>query len=506
MKLRLLIRSLPKVLLFPVVCRASAPSSCVRSVRLHPCIPEHMSVEQLRQQLASQWQRVRDLFVSWDTDGNGRISRSEWAVALPKALGSSVSASQALALFDQFDTDRSGDVDFDELHALLRRGADIELEANLRAGAIDFDRDIKQRHEVRKATGKQGSNVVDGLQLQNGSLEAMMEALRAKIASSMQRTFNLFREWDVDGNGSIDRDEFARALAVLGLEPDARNAVALFDALDDDKSGSLEFSELNARLRQRIDVAKHVREREQRRAGKPAEARQHSSAALEEAGSLMAKLRRTLASNLQRTMDLMRSWDTDGSGLIDKAEFSRAVRKLVPEDEFDPRVADALFDAFDADRSGDLEFSELHAKLRALRTKGRGKQGALGRQQITTRIHAMQDDVVGRTRLRSDADRVPLATNQGDTLPPLPMLPRRPPPVPVLPLTSPARHRRIGRRMPLRTRDQPTEPAPAQPINRGLPPLSTQGGVGASTYARAGVPVPGSFPVISQGFRWNWNQ
>ena len=177
-----------------------------------------MSVEQLRARLAGQWSRVRDLLNEWDADGNGRISRSEWAVALPRALGGGVSASAADALFAVFDRDHSGEVDFSELNALLRQGADIELEAPLRKGAVAYERQVAQRYEVRRETGKKGSNVVDGLQLRGASLETMMDALREKIASSLQRTMNLFAEWDEDQSGSIDRQEFARALAVLGLD------------------------------------------------------------------------------------------------------------------------------------------------------------------------------------------------------------------------------------------------------------------------------------------------
>ena len=269
-----------------------------------------MSVEQLRARLASQWQRVRDLLHQWDADGNGRISRAEWAVAIPKALGSGVSASAANALFDHFDTDHSGEVDFNELHAVLRQGSSIELEGQLQSGAVAFERNISQRFGVRHEMGKVGSNVVDGLKLQGASLEAMMDALRAKIASSLQRTLNLFAEWDTDGSGSIDRQEFVRALAVLGLEPDAAVATALFDALDADHSGTLEFAELHTKLRQRIDVAKYRAEKRVKQVARqrmPAP-RQHSEEAQGEASSLMGKLRKALATNLQRTMDLMRSW------------------------------------------------------------------------------------------------------------------------------------------------------------------------------------------------------
>ena len=227
-------------------------------------------LERLRQKLASQWSRVRDLFQSTDGDGNGKISRSEWAVALPNLLGSEFSAAATTALFDLFDVDHSGGIDFHELHSQLRIGASVELkDQRLHEGAVDFERGVQQRVAVRRETGKSGSNVVSGLKLESTTLVPILEELRAAIASNLGRTMHLFKEWDTNGNGVVDRHEFAHALEYLGLESNAETATALFDAFDDDGNGALQFSELHSKLRQRVDVVQLKRQREARRNRKP---------------------------------------------------------------------------------------------------------------------------------------------------------------------------------------------------------------------------------------------
>ena len=54
----------------------------------------------LRGRLAARWSRVRDVFHSWDEDGNGTVSRAEWCRALPAMGLGDVSYADTAALFD----------------------------------------------------------------------------------------------------------------------------------------------------------------------------------------------------------------------------------------------------------------------------------------------------------------------------------------------------------------------------------------------------------------------
>ena len=70
----------------------------------------------------------------------------------------------------------------------------------------------------------------------------------------LQRVIDLFRSWDINGDGQVSRGEFRKACGALGLvasnDAGLEEIDALFSRLDPDGSGSIEFKELNALLKQ----------------------------------------------------------------------------------------------------------------------------------------------------------------------------------------------------------------------------------------------------------------
>ena len=69
----------------------------------------------------------------------------------------------------------------------------------------------------------------------------------------------VFRDWDGDGSGAIDPQEFCSALRRGGLELSKEQVDSLFACIDRDASGSISFRELNKVVR--LDVEKEARER-----------------------------------------------------------------------------------------------------------------------------------------------------------------------------------------------------------------------------------------------------
>ena len=55
----------------------------------------------------------------------------------------------------------------------------------------------------------------------------------------------LFMELDIDGNGSLDYEEFCRSDLVKDMQSmtNEQNLRSLFDKIDTDKSGTIEYSE-----------------------------------------------------------------------------------------------------------------------------------------------------------------------------------------------------------------------------------------------------------------------
>ena len=75
------------------------------------------------------------------------------------------------------------------------------------------------------------------------------QQLRDVLSENAVRVIDLFREWDEDGSGYVDKREFRKAMPLLGLEVPRRDIDDLFDEWDPDGSGMLELKELTKRLR-----------------------------------------------------------------------------------------------------------------------------------------------------------------------------------------------------------------------------------------------------------------
>jgi Ca2+-binding EF-hand superfamily protein len=226
----------------------------------------------LRDEIAGRWSTVRNIFVQCDIDGSGMIDRREWCLALPLALNmvGQIKEQDASNLFDHFDADGNGELDYHELYMMLRQGARVELDSRLKAGAVEFDREATQRHKTRKqARTTKGSNTLHGLVLGGGGDGGdggggdappmdpadVLNELGKALATKLGRIVDLFREWDLDGSGEIDKREFCDAMESVGLDWSEEKRGALFDQLDDDKSGCIEYRELTRKLRRAANAA-----------------------------------------------------------------------------------------------------------------------------------------------------------------------------------------------------------------------------------------------------------
>lgn len=154
-------------------------------------------ITQLRQALGANFGRVVDLFRDLDEDGNGSVSRSEFRSVLPM-LGLQVHREDADAFFDTLDTDRSGGIDYDELHNKLRAGAEVTLDASLHPGAAGRIATVSlNTNSLRSGVLMDNISGVLGLdtQLSIDSDDSVAEQLRDALGSSMSRVVDLFREW-----------------------------------------------------------------------------------------------------------------------------------------------------------------------------------------------------------------------------------------------------------------------------------------------------------------------
>ena len=65
-----------------------------------------------------------------------------------------------------------------------------------------------------------------------GSDGDVAAALREWLRKNAGKVMGLFKSWDYDGNGSVDRMEFRKAMKALGLQAPAAHVDAIFSDFD----------------------------------------------------------------------------------------------------------------------------------------------------------------------------------------------------------------------------------------------------------------------------------
>jgi len=217
----------------------------------------------LRDALQRSAARVIDLFREWDEDGDGSVSKKEFGKAL-KALGFEATKEEISGVFDEMDVDKSGTIEYKELNKKMRSGAGSTLDPALLPGAAgEIATNSKGKHALRrgKAAGKKGAALAPSVKLEPSADKPVVEQLREILTTNAVRIIDLFRDWDDDGNGMIDKKEFRKAIAALGYTAPKSDVNAIFDSMDKDKSGQIEYNELNKALRSggNVELAPELR-------------------------------------------------------------------------------------------------------------------------------------------------------------------------------------------------------------------------------------------------------
>lgn len=143
----------------------------------------------------------------------------------------------------------------------------------------------------------------------------------------------------------------------------------IFDEIDADGSGSLAYSELTGALRrddivlaQELQQGAVAFETESKTAVGVRKFKRDGSSSNVLGEASVEAIRRSLASNLSRVTDLMRTLDLDGDGRVTKAEFREALPIVGFGAGGEPAI-DALFDSLDRSGDGLIEYSELAQQL-----------------------------------------------------------------------------------------------------------------------------------------------
>ena len=201
----------------------------------------------LRDALARSVTRVMDIFSAWDENHDGQVSALEFRRAVRSLGFSDVSDTDIDQIFHEFDDDESGAVSQLELERKLKKYAGVLTE---------------QKYKLRRnAGGRKGAALSPSVKLDRESGRPVNELLRDALSDNAVRVIDLFRDWDENQDGLISKQEFAKAMAPLGIQVSKEEAGALFDAFDPDGSGAIEYKELDQLLRRRVDIGAEKRAR-----------------------------------------------------------------------------------------------------------------------------------------------------------------------------------------------------------------------------------------------------
>ncbi|XP_006655624.2 probable calcium-binding protein CML14 [Oryza brachyantha] len=140
--------------------------------------------------------------------------------------------------------------------------------------------------------------------------------------SQLKQLREVFRRFDMNGDGSLTQLELAALLRSLGLRPTGDEVHALLAGMDADGNGSVEFDELAAAIAPVLTTQTHLVDQAQ-------------------------------------LLEVFRAFDRDGNGFISAAELARSMARLGQPLTFE-ELTRTMRDA-DADGDGVISFHEFAA-------------------------------------------------------------------------------------------------------------------------------------------------
>ncbi|KAL6610726.1 hypothetical protein ACP70R_040695 [Stipagrostis hirtigluma subsp. patula] len=142
--------------------------------------------------------------------------------------------------------------------------------------------------------------------------------------SQLKQLREIFRRFDMDGDGSLTQLELAALLRSLGLRPNGDEVRALLAGMDADGNGAVEFEELAAAIAPLLTTQTHLVDQAQ-------------------------------------LLEVFRAFDRDGNGYISAAELARSMARLGQPLTFE-ELTRMMRDA-DADGDGVISFPEFAAVM-----------------------------------------------------------------------------------------------------------------------------------------------
>ncbi|KAJ1618847.1 hypothetical protein T492DRAFT_891358, partial [Pavlovales sp. CCMP2436] len=195
--------------------------------------------------LAANLTKMLSLFNSnWDPERTGLMQLVSFRAAL-REIGHDLSMGDGKLFWTELGADTEGNVSISKLGRVIR-GSGFEIDSAI--GGVEVQVGPTKLHAY-KSTSEFLAVRSEELQLdltldqgdpRNNTLQMRM---RRALSTHLSKVLTLFRAWDVDGNGTINKDELWLALERLELATSRAQSDAVFAEFDSDGSGEIELPE-----------------------------------------------------------------------------------------------------------------------------------------------------------------------------------------------------------------------------------------------------------------------
>eukprot|EP01043_Picozoa_sp_COSAG02_P004996 COSAG02_NODE_133_length_34692_cov_83.845229_9_plen_3037_part_00 len=308
----------------------------------------------LRAHTAAKVMTVRSLFDSIDEDGSGALDRGEMekaAAILGAQLGFLMSEDQISHQWQLLDPDGDGDVTFDEFQAWWN--------------GVNSDKEVEKLDAEVVTQGLVAAGI--HVDTDGAAPETLKQALKTHKRQENLSVRQIFDSLDEDRSGALDWDEIEKAAGILG----ARTGFVMsiedlehqYKVMDPDGDGIVTFDEFetwwkNVEANQKVvmmtddDIADELRK---------ANVDIHEGAAPETVKEALKAHYRSKDMSLRQVFDTM---DDDDSGFLDQDELGQAAAMLATVVGFvmSPDELTAQVEIMDGpDGDGIITFDEFEA-------------------------------------------------------------------------------------------------------------------------------------------------
>jgi len=342
---------------------------------INPINAVHASALAEADKLVTEKEMLKEAFRTMD-GGIGRVDKRAFINGLCK---NGFREATAMNLFERADVDHDGTVDYDEFLETFECGRGGKL---LSKSIHDKQKTLC---DVFGEFDKDGNGNIDMQEFRDGLREHGFRNADVDLLASMI---------DTDHDGTINYKEFFGGLEHLGKYADGSQQRKLVkDKMTTSSTGDLRGESPSFKPRSLRESGSErdfrLQQRKQERKMRVKAARKLGIKTLPRKQTIDPKaINPKLTIMLKNAFDIL---DTDGSGTLERSEMFGLIELMDRRQiEITPNDVEALFIFFDENRSGSLEYDEICSKLEAIHKdkKNNDTVGSELKVEGKTKLHA----------------------------------------------------------------------------------------------------------------------